>query len=397
MMNRHPLDPEGLFEMFVAVDPTAQKDEVVVGKVEWEIDNKPPKYVLSSIPWTERRHAVVAYIGCVAVAFKWWKKRVGSTMLPRALEEIRARRPDVVAAYLVVGNSNTPAIKLYEKTNFTYVADYAIKSRIYVYRYPLQKGMWSGGGVLDRLRKFLSMRLIVLACLAGLAAVMLPLRKGALLPRRRRPTSTPDARRSAGELVYRPGRSDDRMDGKPLNAYGVYKIFVAVEPKTLAVVGKVEWEIDLSVPDRVLYKLPEDQKAVVAYIGCVEVIPAWRKKRVGSTMLPKALDYIRVERPDVVATYLYVDHDNRFAGQLYRKSNFTIIDGTSTCVVDKLLFLMMSADVPSTPPPHHGPDFRTPDTRASIGGGGGYSPSITLAAGNAVKRRKTRQDGNTAD
>ncbi|KAF4738120.1 hypothetical protein FOZ63_009564, partial [Perkinsus olseni] len=47
MMNRHPLDPEGLYEMFVAVDPTAQKDEIVVGKVEWEIDNKPPKYVLS--------------------------------------------------------------------------------------------------------------------------------------------------------------------------------------------------------------------------------------------------------------------------------------------------------------------------------------------------------------
>ncbi|KAF4679785.1 hypothetical protein FOZ60_014540 [Perkinsus olseni] len=53
---------------------------------------------------------------------------------------------------------------------------------------------------------------------------------------------------------------------------------------------------------------------------------------------------------------------------------------------------MMSADVPSTPPPHQGPEFRTPDTRASIGGGGGYSPSITLAAGNAVKRRKARQD-----
>ncbi|KAF4738119.1 hypothetical protein FOZ63_009563, partial [Perkinsus olseni] len=145
--------------------------------------------------------------------------------------------------------------------------------------------------------------------------------------------ANPPRSSNASELIYRPAREGDVMDYRPLLINGSYQIFVAVDPRAqsvMAVVGRVAWTIMSlnSVPDGVLstMDITEEDDATVAYIGRIEVSPAWRKKRVGSTMLPKALDNIRAKWPGVVAAYFYVDHDNFLAMRLYRKSNFTIID-----------------------------------------------------------------------
>ncbi|KAF4725122.1 hypothetical protein FOZ62_016934, partial [Perkinsus olseni] len=117
---------------------------------------------------------------------------------------------------------------------------------------------------------------------------------------------------NASELVYRAGRWDDMMDYEYVEDYFGYETFVAVDPRAphateawqlveliglshnccdQAVVGKVLWMLVESVPGCVLSGINKTQEdAVVAYIGRVEVTPPWQNKRVGSTMLPKALN-----------------------------------------------------------------------------------------------------------
>ncbi|KAF4751674.1 hypothetical protein FOZ62_000791, partial [Perkinsus olseni] len=99
---------------------------------------------------------------------------------------------------------------------------------------------------------------------------------------------------NASELVYRAGRWDDMMDYEYVEDYFGYETFVAVDtkaPHATAVVGKVLWMLVESIPGCVLSAINKTQEdAVVAYIGTVEVTPPWQNKRVGSTMLPKALN-----------------------------------------------------------------------------------------------------------
>ncbi|KAF4725121.1 hypothetical protein FOZ62_016933 [Perkinsus olseni] len=141
-----------------------------------------------------------------------------------------------------------------------------------------------------------------------------------------------------------------------------YKIFVAVDPKAPpeeAVAGEVSWRMAQNTPDVVLNKINKSrQEAVVVYIGSVNVLPTWQNNRVGSTMLPKALDevslaplggdpsglstllqplecngnvQIRDEVPNVMAAYLGVSKDNTYAIKLYQKTNFTCVHGKCEC------------------------------------------------------------------
>ncbi|KAF4678540.1 hypothetical protein FOZ60_016434 [Perkinsus olseni] len=121
--------------MSVAVDRKARKEKAVVGRVEWEKDRMLPIAVLNQIK-TRRRDAVVAYISEVNVTRSWQNQRVGSAMLPKALGDIRARIPDVMAAYLFVTDTNTWAIRLYTKFNFTCIRCYPY-SRLCLYSHIL--------------------------------------------------------------------------------------------------------------------------------------------------------------------------------------------------------------------------------------------------------------------
>ncbi|KAF4681770.1 hypothetical protein FOZ60_011569 [Perkinsus olseni] len=115
--------------------------------------------------------------------------------------------------------------------------------------------------------------------------------------------ANPPRSSNASELIYRPAREGDVMDYRPLLINGSYQIFVAVDPKVqhgMGVVGKVLWttlSLD-SVPDGVLsaMNMTEDDDATVVYIRRIEVTLAWQKKRVGSTMLTKALDNMDTTR-----------------------------------------------------------------------------------------------------
>lgn len=60
-----------------------------------------------------------AHILNLAVLPELRRRGIGSSLLQSALEELRQLRPDVESLTLEVRESNTPAIKLYEKFGFT--------------------------------------------------------------------------------------------------------------------------------------------------------------------------------------------------------------------------------------------------------------------------------------
>ncbi|KAF4736367.1 hypothetical protein FOZ62_028750, partial [Perkinsus olseni] len=63
----------------------------------------------------------------------------------------------------------------------------------------------------------------------------------------------------------------------------------------------------------------------IVYISNVFVDPDLRNKRIASTMLPKALKDIRVKWPKVIAAYLIVEIEKKFAVKLYYGLNFTVV------------------------------------------------------------------------
>ncbi|KAF4708451.1 hypothetical protein FOZ63_010846 [Perkinsus olseni] len=174
-----------------------------------------------------------------------------------------------------------------------------------------------------------AVRLLALASLAQIGFLSAKRATPSGGPRR---LSAADGRysRHASELIYRPGRYDDNPDYKYMKRFS-YKIFVAVDPKAPpgeAVAGEVLWRMAQGTPDVVLNKINKSrQEAVVVYIGTVNVLPTWQNNRVGSTMLPKALDTIRDEVPNVMAAYLGVSKGNTYAIKLYQKTNFTCVHG----------------------------------------------------------------------
>ncbi|KAF4664602.1 ATP-dependent RNA helicase ddx18 [Perkinsus olseni] len=217
------------YKIFVAVDPKAPAEEAVAGEVSWRMAENTPDVVLNKIN-KSRQEAVVVYIGSVNVLPTWQNHRVGSTMLPKALDKIRDEVPNVMAAYLGVSKEKTYAIKLYQKTNFTCV-----------------HGRWDDMMDYEYVEDYFGYEAFV-----------------AVDPK------APHATK-AWQLVELIDLSHNCCDQ--------------------AVVGKVLWMLAESVPGCVLSAINKTQEdAVVAYIGTVEATPPWQNKRVGSTMLPKALN-----------------------------------------------------------------------------------------------------------
>ncbi|KAF4691668.1 hypothetical protein FOZ62_006284, partial [Perkinsus olseni] len=90
----------------------------VVGYVESTADYPLPLCVKSALSDEEMR-SILVYLLRVKVREDWQNKKVGSTMLPGALEDIRRTWPSAVGVHLLVVDDNHFAIKLYEKLNFT--------------------------------------------------------------------------------------------------------------------------------------------------------------------------------------------------------------------------------------------------------------------------------------
>ncbi|KAF4711201.1 hypothetical protein FOZ62_018901 [Perkinsus olseni] len=120
--------------MFVAVDPKAPDGRNVVGYVEWSVAYPAPLCVQSALSEKEKRGRVV-YIMQVQVREDWRNKKVGSMMLPKALEHIHWNWPSAVGVHLTVKRANKYAIKLYEKFNFTHVGECS-ESLVMLYKYP---------------------------------------------------------------------------------------------------------------------------------------------------------------------------------------------------------------------------------------------------------------------
>ncbi|KAF4667889.1 hypothetical protein FOL46_002303 [Perkinsus olseni] len=99
---------------------------------------------------------------------------------------------------------------------------------------------------------------------------------------------------NASELEYRPGRSGDVMFGKPIRRIWKYQRFVAVDPKAphgRDVVGYVESTADYPLPLCVKSALSdEEMRSILVYLLRVKVREDWQNKKVGSTMLPGALE-----------------------------------------------------------------------------------------------------------
>ncbi|KAF4731026.1 hypothetical protein FOZ63_008633 [Perkinsus olseni] len=159
----------------------------------------------------------VVYIMQVQVRKDWRNKKVGSMMLPKALEHIHWNWPSAVGVHLTVKRANKYAIKLYEKSNFTHVG-----------------GCRGISGVYSRL--------------------------------------------SATSMC----------------------------------------QVALS---------DEEMRSILVYLLRVKVREDWQNKKVGSTMLPGALEDIRRTWPSAVGVHLLVVDDNHFAIKLYEKLNFTDVGG----------------------------------------------------------------------
>ncbi|KAF4711202.1 hypothetical protein FOZ62_018902 [Perkinsus olseni] len=144
---------------------------------------------------------------------------------------------------------------------------------------------------------------------------------------------------NASELEYRPGRSGDVMFGKPIRRIWKYQRFVAVDPKAphgRDVVGYVESTADYPLPLCVKSALSDkEMRSILVYLLRVKVREDWQNKKVGSTMLPGALEdvsmghgnVIRRTWPSAVGVHLLVVDDNHFAIKLYEKLNFTDVGG----------------------------------------------------------------------
>ncbi|KAF4736461.1 hypothetical protein FOZ62_020398 [Perkinsus olseni] len=112
-----PFEPPDPDRLFVAADPKAASGYNVVGRVESELeftDENNPKFA-AAFP-----HAAIVHISYVWVHAAWRSKGVASTMLPKALEDIRSSLPDVVAVYLEVDPTDEAALRLYLRCNFTF-------------------------------------------------------------------------------------------------------------------------------------------------------------------------------------------------------------------------------------------------------------------------------------
>ncbi|KAF4697125.1 hypothetical protein FOZ60_011797 [Perkinsus olseni] len=105
---------------FVAVDPSADHGVAVVAYVESRAKRICPSYIRAQIPGMTANDTVV-YISSVFVDPDLHNRRIGSTMLPKALKDIRVNWPTVIAAYLDVDPRNAVAARLYYRHNFTYV------------------------------------------------------------------------------------------------------------------------------------------------------------------------------------------------------------------------------------------------------------------------------------
>ncbi|KAF4727979.1 hypothetical protein FOZ62_031849 [Perkinsus olseni] len=127
------------------------------------------------------------------------------------------------------------------------------------------------------------------------------------------------------ELEYRPWRPGDLFAGEPLPiTYG--RRFVAVLPNSETVAGYVESEEDKPPPAYLEDELPEmTERDTVVYISFVIVHSYVQNKRVASTMLPKALDDIRVRWPTAIAAHLVADRTQTAATKLYNRLNFTVV------------------------------------------------------------------------
>ncbi|KAF4736507.1 hypothetical protein FOZ63_032695, partial [Perkinsus olseni] len=105
---------------FVAVDPSADHGVAVVAYVESRAKRICPSYIRSQLPGMTANDTVV-YISSVFLDPDLHNRWIGSTMLPKALQDIRVKWPTVIAAYLNVDPSNAVAARLYYRHNFTYV------------------------------------------------------------------------------------------------------------------------------------------------------------------------------------------------------------------------------------------------------------------------------------
>ncbi|KAF4697124.1 hypothetical protein FOZ60_011796 [Perkinsus olseni] len=108
--------------------------DTVAGYVESEEDKPPPAYLEDELPEMTERDTVV-YISFVIVHSYVQNKRVASTMLPKALDDIRVRWPTAIAAHLVADRTQTAATKLYNRLNFT-VVHRSRQSLFLLYKYP---------------------------------------------------------------------------------------------------------------------------------------------------------------------------------------------------------------------------------------------------------------------
>ncbi|KAF4691669.1 hypothetical protein FOZ62_006285 [Perkinsus olseni] len=136
---------------------------------------------------------------------------------------------------------------------------------------------------------------------------------------------------AASELEYRPGKSGDMMFGTTTARLWNSRMFVAVDPKApdgRNVVGYVEWSVAYPAPLCVQSALSEKEKrGRVVYIMQVQVRKDWRNKKVGSMMLPRALEHIHWNWPSAVGVHLTVKRANKYAIKLYEKFNFTHVGG----------------------------------------------------------------------
>ncbi|KAF4733137.1 hypothetical protein FOZ63_027946, partial [Perkinsus olseni] len=126
----------------LAIDPDAPKEKAVIGEVKWKLPKDIPECILSRMK-KSREDAVVAYISSEWVIPSWHRQhvlaaRLRSEMLFRALVKVRAKVPNIMAAYVLVDRNNAFVIQHYEKSNFTSVGycDWWSKQyRVYAYFY----------------------------------------------------------------------------------------------------------------------------------------------------------------------------------------------------------------------------------------------------------------------
>ncbi|KAF4663160.1 hypothetical protein FOL47_005876 [Perkinsus chesapeaki] len=128
--------PKGL-HFFGGVMNGSGNSTIVKAKVHSRLGGEVPKIVLDNLPKKTKNDDVV-YISWVWVVGELWNRRIASKMLPLALEDIRRKWPNVVAAYLTVSESAEYATRLYKNNNFTIIPEPGNDPiKLYIYKFPL--------------------------------------------------------------------------------------------------------------------------------------------------------------------------------------------------------------------------------------------------------------------